>query len=149
MPLPILFRQAVLLIWCPWIHFSPGTSMPLLTLSPQVQKALNALLYLASLPNLLASSQSAHKTEFTCHLPWEPLLISPGWVRGFYFFSISVQIFHWSVPTSMLTAPVVRDCVFSLLDSQYQAHNRNFIYILREQFSCVGRWDHSLAQSQC
>ena len=79
---------------------------------PSIQKALNVILYFASLPNLLASSQAAHKTEFTCHLPREPLLISPAWGRGFYFlFSISMQILQ-SVLTSMLTAPVIRTVSF-------------------------------------
>lgn len=100
------------------------------------------------------TSQSAHKTEFTCRLPQEPLLISPAWDKGFYFlFSISVQIFHQCVLTSMMTAPVIRDCVFSLLDSQHQAHDRNFIYISRAVQLLVGEpiaWQEAvLAPHQC
>lgn len=105
-------------------------------------------LYFTSLPLLLASSQPTHKTQLTCHLPQGPPLISPGWVRDFYFlFSIFVQTFYESVSTTMLTAPEVRDCVFSLLDSQGQAHNRNFLYRERRQFSCAGRWDLARTRS--
>lgn len=42
----------------------------------------------------------------------------------------------------MLTAPEVRDCLFSPLDSQDQAHTRNFIYNREregERFSCADR----------
>lgn len=104
---------------------------------PSIQKALNVILYFASLPNLLASSQAAHKTEFTCHLPREPLLISPAWGRGFYFlFSISVHIFHQSVLSSMLTAPVIRTMSFHcwILSAK---HIIGTLFIYRESSSAV------------
>lgn len=119
MPLPTLSKQAALLICCPWIHFTPGTSIlpsQLIRLSSHVTAPRNLSWPLQ--PGIMFSTSCS---QFLCR-SFISVFSPPCWQL---LWSETVSFHCW-----ILSAK----------------HMIGTLFIYQESSSAVGRWAHSLAR---